>query len=412
MARRARVPSYGLHKPSGQARVIIDGKQVYLGKHGSPGSLDEYARVIAEHFATPSAQPPPDNGSKFPRISVNEMLVAYWDFARQYYCSRDGHPTKEQAGIRDALKPLKALYGHTDATIFGPKSLKALREHMIGAQGLARTEINKRINRVRRAFRWAVSEELLPPAVYEGLRTVQGLRHGRTRARETEPIKPVPDAWVDAVLPYVAPQVSAMIQIQRLAGMRPQDVVRMRPIDIDMSGDVWVYRPYDHKNAWRGGDRFVPIGPKAQKIIAEFLDRPVNAFLFSPREAYEWWKEQRRKERQGKRRTPVYPCESRRVAQKKAESRRRKPKRPKRDCYDTDSYRRSITYGIKRARKHGVEVPHWCPLQLRHSRATEVREVYGVEGAQVILGHKRADITEVYAERNLALAKTIARRTG
>ena len=58
------------------------------------------------------------------------------------------------------------------------------------------------------------------------------------------------------------------------------------------------------------------------------------------------------------------------------------------------------------------EIPRWFPLQLRHSRATELRRLYGLEGSQVALGHKRADVTEVYAERQTDLGVRIAREVG
>ncbi len=45
--RNGHVPAYRLHKPSGQARVIIDGKHVYLGGYGSPESREKYARLLA-----------------------------------------------------------------------------------------------------------------------------------------------------------------------------------------------------------------------------------------------------------------------------------------------------------------------------------------------------------------------------
>ncbi len=52
MARpRNKVPSYLPHKPSGQARVRIGDRDVYLGPFGSPESKELYARLIAEHFA-------------------------------------------------------------------------------------------------------------------------------------------------------------------------------------------------------------------------------------------------------------------------------------------------------------------------------------------------------------------------
>ncbi len=43
-----RVPAYRLHKPSGQARVIVNHEHIYLGKYGSVESRKKYARLIAE----------------------------------------------------------------------------------------------------------------------------------------------------------------------------------------------------------------------------------------------------------------------------------------------------------------------------------------------------------------------------
>ena len=49
----------------------------------------------------------------------------------------------------------------------------------------------------------------------------------------------------------------------------------------------------------------------------------------------------------------------------------------------------------------------WTPNQLRHSRATLIREEYGIEAAQVVLGHSDCEITRVYAERDFAKAAGI-----
>jgi integrase len=96
--------------------------------------------------------------------------------------------------------------------------------------------------------------------------------------------------------------------------------------------------------------------------------------------------------------------------------RKAKPKKTARDRYDTASYRRAIDYGVKMANKERKEnepkIPAWFPLQLRHTRATEVRRRYGLDGAQSALGHKNADVTQVYAEKNLELAMRIAKETG
>jgi integrase len=54
----------------------------------------------------------------------------------------------------------------------------------------------------------------------------------------------------------------------------------------------------------------------------------------------------------------------------------------------------------------------WSPNQLRHAAGTEVRRKFGLEAAQVVLGHAKADVTQVYAERDMALAAAIMQKIG
>ncbi len=210
MPRKSSVPSYRLHKASGQARTIVNGRHVYLGKFGSPESRQQYARILAE-AALPASVPTAQVASDAQRLLVSELLVAYLKFAEAYY-SNEGQPTKEFRGMVDAVGPLNLLYSDTQADEFGPLKLKAVREHLV-TQGLCRTETNKRIGRIKRVFKWAVSEELVLAGVHEALSTVTGLKFGRTSARESEPVKPVDDQTVELTLPYVTPQIAAMIRL-------------------------------------------------------------------------------------------------------------------------------------------------------------------------------------------------------
>jgi site-specific recombinase XerC len=54
----------------------------------------------------------------------------------------------------------------------------------------------------------------------------------------------------------------------------------------------------------------------------------------------------------------------------------------------------------------------WSPNQLRHSAATEIRRRFGLEAAQVALGHSKADVTQVYAERDMTKAAAVMREVG
>lgn len=74
-----------------------------------------------------------------------------------------------------------------------------------------------------------------------------------------------------------------MVEVQRLSGWRPQDVVLTRRIDIDTAGPVWEYRPSRYDDP--GLERVICLGPNAQAFLRPFLDRPPEAFLFNPRDS-------------------------------------------------------------------------------------------------------------------------------
>jgi integrase len=291
--------------------------------------------------------------------------------------------------------PCVELYSRISVHEFRPLALKAVRQRMIDS-GLCRTLINRRVNRIRRVFKWGVENELVTAAALHALQAVAPLKQGRTPAPESKPVRPVSDDHAAAVLPHVAPQVVAMIQLQQLTGMRPGEVVIIRPCDINRSGDVWVYLPAKHKTKYRGHAREVYLGPKAQGILDPWLNRDLTSYCFSPAEA----EAERNAIRRRNRKTPMTPSQSKRRPATNS-------KRVKRDRYDRDSYRRAIEYGIK---KSGA--PHWHPHQLRHSCGTRLRREYGLDIAQVILGHRNAAVTEIYAEADRAKAVAAATASG
>jgi integrase len=412
-----RIPTYRLHRPTGLAVVTLAGKDHYLGKHGSPASRQAYDRLLAEYLAsrarsTSAAKPPPD-------LTINEMLVSYWDHVCTYY-QKDGKRTSEPETIRQALLPLRRLYGETPARDFGPLALKAVRQAMIDhkiirryhakdpqsgekvvrervlAHGLSRRHINKQIHRVKRAFAWAVENEMVPVMVYQALKTVTGLEKGRSAARERAPVGPVSDDVVERTLPLLSPTVATMVRVQRLTGMRPQEVIVMRGDDIDQSDPAcWLYTPQRHKSEHHDRQRLIFLGPRVQELLRPFLDVAGDGYLFSPKRA----EEQRRAEARARRTTPRRPWE-----QTPLKSR---PQRAPGDVYDDGSYRKAIRRACLK-----LGIPIWFPHALRHTTATEVRRRYGLEASQAVLGHSELGTTQVYAEVDIATARRIMLETG
>src|ERR1700719_1690105 len=106
-----RIPSYRLHKPSGQAVVRLDGKDHYLGKFGTPTSREAYDRVIAEWLTRGRLQPAgPSPQPSFLTSSIGEVILAYCHHCQGHYRTSEGKPTGELDNIREALRPLRRLY--------------------------------------------------------------------------------------------------------------------------------------------------------------------------------------------------------------------------------------------------------------------------------------------------------------
>ena len=261
VANASNQPSSSTSSPQGQ-RVCCchDSQQEPLpGPYGSPASYEKYARLIAEWQANGRQPPTPIGPHRKGGMSVDELILHYLNHAVGYYV-KHGKPTGEFDNIRCALRSLRKLYGTTAAQEFGPKSLELVRQAMI-YDGLARKTINGRVGRIKRTFRWASRNGLVPASIYHGLTAVEGLKRNRSAARETDPVTTVPEAHVQATLLCVNPHVGAMIQVQELAGMRPQDIRNLRTCDLDMTADVWIYRPWTHKTEHHGHDRQIAIGP-------------------------------------------------------------------------------------------------------------------------------------------------------
>jgi integrase len=343
-----RPPKYLRQKRKGlpdRAYTRINGRKVYLGEYGSVESRAKYADVVARTHIVPSIPEP--TGA----LSVSELMAAYLGHVDVYY----GLKSSEWYHARAFLKGMRRHFGALAAHEFKAKKLKELREHWITI-GWSRRYINEQVARLKRMFKWAVSEEMVPTDVYQSLSSVDGLRAGKCKAHDNPPVVPVSDADVENTLPHLPELVALMVRVQRLCGCRPGELARIRKKDINRSGEVWVVELSKHKTSHKGKKRFIYFGPRTQALLLPRLACGDDDLIFPMRR---------------------------------------------------DSYRRAVHRACKRA-----GVPQWSPNQLRHSSGTAVREKMGLEAAQVHLGHARCDVTQVYAETSQSKAIEVARLIG
>lgn len=430
-----RIPKYRRRPDRNTGFVEYQGCRYHFpGPYDSPESLRAYhefaQRLLADQQPDLPARP------IVGEITVTELVAAFLEEARKRYL-KEGRPGSEFTIYCQVVKPLIRLHGDTEVHHFGPLALKEVRDAMVsgswkqeddkGKTRWVRSSVNKHVHRIRNIFRWGVENELVTPDILASLREVSPLRHGSTDADESTDVEPVELSQVEAVLPHVSPVVADMIRLQRLTGMRSESLVTIRPCDVDQSGPVWIYRPLHHKGSWRGHDLHIPLGPQAQAVLEPYLTRPADACCFQPAESETW----RSQKRRAIRKTPL------RSTSTVHHRRGSKPRPLFRARYSTGSYRRAVERGCEAAFQMPPELrappkrlpaheravllaqarvwrqEHcWTPHQLRHTVGKRVRQKYGLEGAQVYLGHRHAKTTEIYADRDLALALRIAGEIG
>jgi hypothetical protein len=279
---KTNIPNYRLHKASGQAFVELGGRRFYLGKHGSKASREEYERRIGEYLGNGRQLPPTMQKTG---ISCQELAVRFLEWAEGYYV-KNGEPTATFDHCRNALALMIQHYGNESVNNFAPLSLVFLQKQWID-KGHARLTVNRYVCIIKQAFKYGVKFGWVDAQIQYALQAVDNLKAGRTKAPERRDVEPIDNETVDKTIPFLPSIIADMVRVQRLSGMRPQDVRHMRACDIDRTGDVWVYRPFTHKTEHHGKKLTKAIGPRAQAILIPYLiekeDTP-DAFLFSPKD--------------------------------------------------------------------------------------------------------------------------------
>jgi integrase len=412
------IPTYRRHRRTGRAIITVRNavgsrRDILLpGEFNSTESRQQYERILTI-LRTNGGNMPAENGQKTD-LTIAELILRFMQqHVTTYYVDpATKEPSSEQEIFKLALRPLTRLFGELPAIEFGPLSLRSVRDAMITGNwlteeekdkyekskrpiGLARTTINKHVGRIRLMFRWGVEMQLVPPHVLHGLEAVQGLRKGRSGARETAPVLPVAPEIVQETLPFMPPIVGDMVELQMLTGTRAGEICNMKATEIDMSGAVWLYRPQRHKTQWLGHQRTIAIGPRAQTIIKKYLKPKVDAYLFSPAEQDAFIKTELR----ANRKTKVQPSQA---CRKKPKAKRKPGGR-----FSVRGYNRAI---VRACEKAGI--PRWHSHMLRHTTALLIEREFGLDAARAALGHRTANITAMYSGIDLQKATHVMAAIG
>ncbi len=358
-----------------QAFIEYKLKRHYLGVWGTDEVNQRYAECLKQIVSAKQVVPRKRAKSET-ECTLNGLIQRYLQTAEMRSSPKEFREDKR------ALLNLSDFCGTTPGDEFGPLALTAFQTYCMtlkdqrakdqaAAQLVSRTYVNKIVKRVRHFIKWCCANEKIPAEQYHKLQTVRPLMIGDPGTRESDPILPVDDEIVQATLPFMKPVIATMVQMQLLCGMRPGEVCRMKMSDIDRKLDIWLYKVQRHKRTRNGQVLYKALNVTAQAVLKDYLREDPDEPLFSPLES-----------------------EVLRVSQNIRARRRKKI----RNYYDTESYNQAIENAIKKAKRAGVEIPHWHALQIRHSSGTQVSQLLGQQAAQRWLGHKNLNTTNIYTE--------------
>jgi hypothetical protein len=216
-------PTYRLHKATGQAVVTVNGKDHYLGKHGSKESKQRYDQLIGQWLSRGRATAE----TSAEDITITEVCAGYFEYAKSYYTVPVGY--RDSHGhcavyVAPAIRWLKKMFGNMKAADFRPRHLAAIQDQMAKTDRdwkhgkklkLSRGYINDLSGQIKRLLKWAAFNELVPASVYHGVVACPRLKPGRTEARETAPVTPVDTADIEKTKPFLSSQLRDMVWIDR-----------------------------------------------------------------------------------------------------------------------------------------------------------------------------------------------------
>ena len=409
---------------NGYAQATIGGINRHLGRYGTRAAqekllllLDEYEQQQQDEREQQARARQAKTGAEGgkPGIRVEELLLRHVRKVKQEYGAKSNPFYRARAMAKlvcespripdegDRKKPCPFV--KLTAARFTVRVLTEFRESLIASGRHSRQYINQIIKDLRRVFRLAELEELVPPGTYANLQSLPPLRKKKRdrplRETVTQKDVRVPDDVIDAVVKTLSesrqPVVADMVRLQRLLGCRPTELCQMKPHEIDRTDAVWIYQPTDHKTDWLDEERAIAIGPRAQEILSKYLLRDEVTWCFESKPGQ------------------CYTEDSYRNAVKRAGERTfAMPDRWRRhDGESAEVWKlRLQKNGQRNAMERWRKRHHFTPNLLRHCRGTEVRQQFGLEHAAATLGHKDIETTKVYAVRDAKLAVEAASRTG
>ena len=333
-------------------------KRIYFGSPSDPETHKKYLKFKFRWDSGENVFDHPLPTAETQTLSLGELFERFLLDHRGVY--KKG-PTGCCAQWLKYKRVASYLSAYKDMAVedFDVIQLRAFQKELDQNGDFTLETINGYISCVKCVYKWGRLEGLVSREAANDIRSLPPLKLGKCHSRPNKKRKAVPLEVVEKTLPHLPPIPRTIIELLIHTGARPAEICSMRVEEIDRSEQTWLYSPTHHKTEHKGKPRVIALGPRARKLLTDWLKKHPyrKGYVFRPA--------------QFRHRTtaPYYSSNALHTA-------------------------------IRRAtRKAGVMA--WYPYQTRHAVAELITKKYGVIKAQKVLGHANLNTTEVYLDQNI-----------
>ena len=391
MGRRKKgvAPTPTVHKQSGQSRVRIGNRTIWLGTAGSMQAAENYKQVLGAWGANGGTIPDDfklESTRVIPTVDQPEhSVLKVGDLLLEALSSVGSGKTPKELRqdsrwwrlrkVSTALEP----YSGMPAIEFGPKLLGEVAEQLSNEEKITKKYAREIISEIRRLFSDAVAREQLPP---DRIVALKALKLNDVKGKKSKRRQPVSQEDIEATCDHLPPVVADLIRFIALTGCRPSEAMRATQEQFDTTQPTWVWDIPEHKTDEHDIERIVAIGPRCRKILKR------------------WW--------QGKQPDEfVFSRGDLKRAKTSSTVKMRKLRTDNQHFTQEDLRQRVVRAG----RKAGVS--HWTPYRLRHTGLTEARKHGGLDAAQSRGGQVDSQTVEKhYAAPDISKQVDFAERYG
>ena len=382
-------PTPTVHKKSGQARVRVGKRTIWLGTAGSQQAAENYKEFLGAWGANGSSIPDDFRlkGSRaIPEVDAPERTVLkvgdlMFNALSSVGAGRTPKELRKQSrwwrlrAVATALEPFSGM----PAIEFGPKILNEVATQLSTEKKRTKKYVREIVSEIRRIFSDAVAREELPA---ERLVALQALKLRDIKGTKSKRRQPVPQEDIEATCDQLPPVVADLIRFIALTGCRPSEAMRATQEQFDTTQPTWVWDIPEHKTDEHDIERIVAIGPRCRKILQRWWSgKKPDEFVFSRGDL--------------KRSITRYSVRMRKL---KTDG----------EQFTQEDLRQRV---IRAAKKAGVS--HWTPYRLRHTGLTEARKHGGLDAAQSRGGQVDSQTVEKhYAAPDISKQVDFAERYG